>query len=326
MRKSKKNDKKFILKIKRASFFCLGLIFFLFPSQNFYSLVQLTPKSKITINLDNFVLPYPAYYPLKTGTSSPPLTTARSIVVMDVDSSVVIYNRNENLLVLPASTSKIMTALVALDYYPLEKVLVVGELDVLGQTMDLVPGEKIRVKDLLYGLLVSSANDAAVVLAQNYPGGVVGFVKAMNLKSRQLNLSRTYFANPTGLDSDKDGKILKDFSYTTSLDMARLAKAALKNPVFSEIVRTKQIVVKDTEGKRAHSLYNLNLLLGEEGVLGVKTGWTEEAGECLVTFVEKNGRRLIVVVLGSQDRFGETKKLINWVFENYQWVDISPSL
>ncbi|MGB9911364.1 MAG: D-alanyl-D-alanine carboxypeptidase family protein [Microgenomates group bacterium] len=319
----KKKEREFLLKIKRANLFLLGLFFFFFPSQNFYALIP-ENHNKTSIKEINFPIPPLFSYPVNQNKELPPKLTARSVVVMDKNSSVVLYSRNENLWVLPASTTKIMTALVALDYYPLEKVLTVGKIEALGQKMDLKEGEKITVLNLLYGLLVSSANDAALVLAQNYPGGVPGFVSAMNFKAKQLNLINTYFANPTGLDSDKEGKILLDYSYTTALDLARLTSWALNNSLFKKIVSTQKVTVTDISGKIVHPLYNLNLLLGsEEGVLGVKTGWTEEAGECLVTYVQRDNKEIIIVVLGSKDRFGETKKLINWVFNNFQWVDFT---
>jgi len=323
---SRKNNVKFILKVKRASLFCFGLVFFLFPGQNYYLVVQADYK-KIPTRWLNFELPPPSLYPVNfTGEKSPSLT-ARSAVVMDKNSSVVIYSKNENLWILPASTVKIMTALVALDYYQPEDILTVFEINDFGQTMKLVKGEKITVKNLLYGLLVASANDAALVLAQNYPGEQKAFVTAMNRKAAALNLGNTYFANPTGLDSDEEGKLLTDFSYTTALDLARLAAEAFKNPLFAQIVQTEKITVNDVSGRITHQLFNINQLLGKiDGLKGGKTGWTEEAGECLVAYTEKENQGIITVVLGSKDRFGETEKLIKWVFENYRWIDITPSI
>jgi D-alanyl-D-alanine carboxypeptidase (penicillin-binding protein 5/6) len=323
---SRKNNTKFILKIKRTSLFCFGLVFFLFPGQNYYLVVQSDYK-KVPTRWLNFELPSSSLYPVNFTGEKPPLLTARSVVVMDKNSSVVIYSKNENLWVLPASTVKIMTALVALDYYQPEDILMVGEVNDFGQTMKLKVGEKITVKNLLYGLLVASANDAALVLAQNYPGGEKAFITAMNRKAAALNLGNTYFANPTGLDSDKEGNLMTDFSYTTALDLARLAAEAFKNPLFSQIVQTEKITVTDVSGKISHQLFNINQLLGKiEGLKGGKTGWTQEAGECLVTYTEKENHGIITVVLGSKDRFGETEKLIKWVFENYRWIDITPSI
>lgn len=313
------------LKIKRAALFILGLNFFLFPGQNYYSVVQASWHTPQTRRI-NFEPPPVAFYPVDiTGVSAPNLT-AYSAVVKDNDSAVPLYGKNEKLPLLPASTVKIMTALVSLEHYRLDDVLTVEEVFNLGQGMKLVKGEKISVKNLLYGLLVASANDAATLLARGFPGAEKSFVDQMNQKAKDLHLDGTYFTNPTGLDTAKDGKLLKEYSHTTALDLARLTNWALKNPIFSEMVATKKILVTDISGSIKHELENVNILLGKiEGLKGVKTGWTEEAGECLVSYVERDNHKIITVVLGSTDRFGETTRLIDWAFANYQWQDIIPS-
>jgi len=248
-------------------------------------------------------------------------------VVVDRDSAALLTGRNENLRVLPASTVKVMTALVSLEYYHLDDVLVIGKMEKNGQEIGLIEGERITFRSLLYGLLVSSGNDVALVLARNYPGGVFNFVKAMNQKAEDLNLTHTYFANPTGLDSGPEGNILTDFSYTTALDLARLSAVALKNQFLVEIFSTPSIIITDVEGKINHQLNNINELLNQlPGMKGIKTGWTEEAGECLIGYTERENQGIITVVLGSQDRFGETSKLTNWVFDNFRWQEITPSI
>ena len=322
----KRKSKDFIIKIKRGFLFVFCLSFFLFPGQNWYVTVQATYQPSQTQKLD-FPLWSVANYPVNFTQTPPPSLTARSVAVVDKDSAVLIYGRNEKLQILPASTVKMMTALVALEHYQLSDVLTVGKLDKNGQDIKLLEGEKMTVKNLLYGLLVASANDAALVLAQNYPGGEINFVKAMNEKAQSLELKGTYFANPTGLDSDEEGKMLSDFSYTTALDLARLASFVLQNEKFLEITSTQSITISDVSGKIFHQLENINQLMGKfPGMKGLKTGWTEEAGECLVGYTERNGRGLITVIMGSQDRFGETIKLTNWVFDNFQWQEVSPSI
>ncbi len=321
----RKND-LLTLKIKRAFLFCFGLVFFFIPGQNWYATVQGTyqPPQTQGLNLPTVTIPP---YPVNFTQTSPPALTARSVAVVDKDSGILLYGRNENLQILPASTVKIMTALVALDHYQLDDILTVGQIDNNGQRIKLVEGEKMTVENLLYGLLVASGNDAALVLAENYPGGKANFVKAMNQKAQELNLTKTYFANPTGLDSDEKGKMFRDFSYTTAADLARLATFALKNETFLKIVSTQAITISDVEGKIFHQLENVNQLIGKlPGMRGMKTGYTEEAGECLVGYTERDGHGLITVVMGSQDRFGETEKLTNWVFDNFQWQEINPSI
>lgn len=312
------------LKIKRGFLFLFGFVFFLFPSNNWYSLIQANyqPPLTQTIDLD---LPLVVDYPNNFTNIQAPWITARSAVVIDRDSAVVLLAKNEQNQFLPASTIKLMTALVAKEHYDLNNVLVVEEINRLGQDMKLVGGEMMTVNNLLYGVLVSSANDAALVLAKNYPGGKQGFVKAMNDKAKELSLNKTYFANPTGIDIDENDNPLSNSSYSTSLDLARLASIVLKDPVLREMVNTREITVSDINGGFNHQLYNINELLHWlPGMKGVKTGWTEEAGECLVGYVERDNRGIITVVLGSQDRFGETARLIDWAFSNHQWEEVTP--
>lgn len=244
-----------------------------------------------------------------------PILSAQAVLAIDSVTGSTLYEKNPSGSLLPASTTKIVTALTAMDYYPQNLVLEVGKVKVDGQKMGLLEGEKIRVVDLLYGLLVFSANDAAEVLAANFPGGRDLFVTAMNLKARQLGVKDTFFTNPSGLDGNSQ--------VTTAWDLARISENAMQNSTFAKIVGTKQITVKSVDGKIAHRLSNINKLVGEvPGVLGVKTGWTENARENLVTYLERDGKKIMIVVLGSQDRFGETKELIDWIFANYQWKEV----
>lgn len=237
--------------------------------------------------------------------------TARAAYVLDISSGKVLFGKNHDEPMLPASTTKIATALVALDHYDLNQVITIGEVKVDGQKMDLVPGEEITVKNLLYGLLVFSANDAAEVLAQNYPGGRNVFIKSMNRLSSSIGLKKTHFTNPAGLD--------EYLHFSTAEDLATLATYAVQNPTFAEIVATSKLDVASLNGK-VHELVNINQLLGKvPGVLGVKTGWTINSGESLVTFVQRDDKKLMFSLLGSSDRFKETEELINWVFTNYSW-------
>jgi len=314
------------LKAKRIVFFLFGLALFFLPGQNFYLRLQTVwqPPQTQAVEID---FPAPAAYPVNFTHQPPPLLTARSVLVLDQDSAVVLYQKNAHSRLLPASTVKIMTALIALDHYQLDDVLTVQGINWEGQDIGLREGEKLSARSLLYGLLVASANDAAQVLAKNYPGGERAFVAAMNQKAQELNLTDTYFANPVGLDSDENGDLLADHSFTTTLDLARLTTYALRNPVFAQIVATPKIVISDVTGKIIHPLQNINQLLGRiRGIKGVKTGWTEEAGECLVSFIKRENKGVVIVVLGSQDRFGETARLAEWVFANHSWENLTPSI
>lgn len=246
-----------------------------------------------------------------------PILSAQSVMAVDLTSGVTLYEKDPNKALLPASTTKIVTALVAIDTYEPEQVLKVGKVAVDGQKMGLVINERIKFIDLLNGLLIYSANDAAEVLASNHPGGRDLFIALMNKKVKDLGLNNTHFSNPTGLDNGAQ--------YSTTRDLVVVAKYSMENPIFAEIVGTKEKVVKSVDDKFKHKLVNINKLLGDvDGVKGVKTGWTENARENLVVYVERNNRKVMTVVLGSSDRFGETKELIEWIFDNYEWEEVIP--
>lgn len=267
-------------------------------------------KSQIEIGLNPL--------PVLGASSTFPEFTAEGILAQDADSGVFLYEKNPDTRLYPASTTKIMTALVALDYYKSDDIIKVGRINAIGQSMRLVEGEEITFNSLLHALLMYSANDAAEALAQSYSGGRDAFINAMNQKAIELHLDNTHFANPSGLDEDGH--------YSTAKDMIRLSEIAMQNGYFAQIVGTKEMIVKSVDNKFVHYLKNINELLGTvDGVKGVKTGWTEGARENLITYIERNGRKVYIAILGSQDRFGETKKMINWIFGSYNWQDIQPS-
>jgi len=296
-----------LLWISAATFILLSVFILVFPKTPEF-LVDNTASEKIP-EVKTQILPV-----IAEGTSFP-LISAQAAVAVDLANRATLYEKNSSEKFLPASTTKIITALTAMDFYPQDLVIEVGKVRVEGQKMGLVEGEKIRVLDLLYGLLIYSANDAAEALAANFPGGRDLFITSMNLKAKQHGLADSYFTNPSGLDGSTQ--------VTTALDLVKISEAAMKNPTFAKIVGTRQLTVKSVDGAFSHRLTNINKLVGEvDGVLGVKTGWTEEARENLVTYMERDGRRIMIVVLGSQDRFGETKELIEWIFSNYEWKEV----
>jgi len=296
-----------LLWISAATFILLAASILAFP-KNQKLLVENSAFEKIP-EVKTQTLPV-----IAEGTSFP-LVSAQAAVAVDLTTGTTLYDKNSREKYLPASTTKIITAITALDFYPQDLVIEVGKVKVEGQKMGLVEGEKIRVIDLLYGLLMYSANDAAEVLAANFPGGRDLFIISMNLKAQQYGLVDSYFTNPSGLDGTTQ--------VTTALDLVKISEAAMKNPTFAKIVGTRELTVKSVDGLNAHRLTNINRLVGEvEGVLGVKTGWTEEARENLVTYLERDGKKIMIVVLGSQDRFGETKELIEWMFSSYEWKEV----
>jgi D-alanyl-D-alanine carboxypeptidase (penicillin-binding protein 5/6) len=289
---------------------CL-LLAILYPGHNYFQSLIIHPGPLIS-----YLLPAPSFlpYPQSDGTQVPP-TSARAIVVQDAVSKSMIFSRAADTTLLPASTTKIMTALVALDTWDnLDTIITVHNEDhAIGSTMNLVKGEQITIKNLLYGLLIPSGNDAALALADNFPGGYSAFIDSMNTHAKSLHLDHTTYKNPSGVE--QYGHV------TTARDLAVLAAVALQNSTLAQIVQTPSIVVTDTTGTITHSLKSTDELLGEiEGFKGLKTGWTTNAGECLVSYVERGDHKVIIVVLGSRDRFGDTRTLVDWTYNHHAWV------
>ena len=299
-----------LLLLSALSFFFIATSTLAITRLGFVAPKKEVSKTKVSQKDESISLPP---IPVLVNKSGSPEITASAALVVDLPSGVTLYEKNPDEVLLPASTTKIVTALVAMDYYHPNEVLAVGnEIAVDGQKMNLKVGEKISVSAILYGLLVYSANDAAEVLAENYPGGRASFVTAMNLKAKELYLENSSFYNPSGLDGV--GHV------TSARDLVRVSSVAMQNPLFREIVGTKETTVKSVDGKISHRLFNINELLGQvDGVLGVKTGWTENAQENLVTYVEREDKKVMIAILGSQDRFGETKQLIDWIWESFEW-------
>lgn len=254
--------------------------------------------------------------PVLAADVSFPALSAQGALAVDLDSGVNLYKKNPDTPLLPASTTKIITALVALDTYKLDQILTVGTgVAVDGQKMGLYTGEQLTFENLLNGLLVYSANDAAETLAQNYPGGYDAFISAMNQKAKDLSMTNTHFDNPVGLDTDDQ--------HTTARDLVRASEVAMRNLEFAKVVGTETVSFTDVTGETKYSFKNINELLGTvPGVVGIKTGWTENARENLVTYIKRDGHEVIIAVLGSQNRFGETRELIDWIFSNYQWNEV----
>jgi len=289
---------------------CL-LLAFLYPGQNALQRLVIHPGP-----IRSYALPSPVsvLYPQNDGTPSPHVS-ARAVIIQDVGSRTLMYAKSPDTLLLPASTTKIMTSLVALDAWSdLETVMTVKNEDrAIGQTIELERGEQMSLKNMLYGLLVHSGNDAALALADNFPLGYPAFVAAMNAKAKSLHLDHTVFKNPSGVE--QYGHV------TTARDLAILSGVAMENSLIREIVSTRSITITDVSGEISHNLVTTNELLGIlPGLKGLKTGWTENAGECLISYVERDGHPIIVVVLGSLDRFGNTATLVNWAYAHHRWI------
>ncbi len=239
-----------------------------------------------------------------------PEVTAQAAIVGDVTSGQILAEKNAHQRLAPASTTKIATALVALQRGQLEDQVTVHESALIeGARMGLSPGQVVTLEELLYGLLLRSGNDAAMAIAQHIGGSVDGFVEMMNQEAKELGLTDTHFANPHGLDAPDH--------YSSAYDLMVLARQALANPTFAEIVSTQQYTFR---GRR---LSNRNELLGNyPGADGVKTGTTPGAGECLVASATREGHQVLVVVLGSEDRYGDASILLDYYFDHYAWYPL----
>lgn len=238
-----------------------------------------------------------------------PQITAPSALVVDFETGLALYEKASDQARPPASTAKLMTALVVVDQVPLDDVVLISPAaaGVSGSRMGLSAGERLTVRELLHGLLIPSGNDAAVALAEHVAGTQADFVQMMNARASAMGLTSTSFANAHGLDAV--GQV------TSATDLAELARAALQDPTISEIVKTRSITIGGRQ------LQNTNELLGSySGANGVKTGTTDEAGECLVASVTRNGRTTLLVELGSTDRFGDARKLLDYTAEAFSWL------
>ena len=245
----------------------------------------------------------------------PPNSSARAILIKDLTSDSILYQKDAEVRVPIASTTKIATALVASAHFKPNSILVVGDsADIDGSSVGLQNGERLSFRSLLYGMLLNSGNDAAFTIAENYPGGVSAFVSAMNEEGKRMGLYNTNFQNPAGFDSPNH--------FSSATDLAKITQEAIKDSQLARIFATKSTEVASIDKRFTHKLTNLNKLLSSvTGVLGVKTGYTQAAKENLVTLVERDNHKVLLVVLGSNDRFGETINLIDWVFKNYRWIN-----
>ena len=222
--------------------------------------------------------------------------SAAAAVLMDADSGRLLYEKNGEKRMLIASTTKLMTALVALEQGGLQQeITVTGGHMAEGSSMYLRPGEKLTLETLLYGLLLSSGNDAALAVTECM-GGAVPFVARMNEKAAELGMENTHFANPNGLDDEAH--------YSTAEDMAKLAAAAMDDPVLRRVASTR------TARIGGRTLTNHNKLLSRvEGCVGLKTGYTRAAGRTLVSCAERDGVRLVAVTLQDGDDWNDHASL-----------------
>lgn len=240
---------------------------------------------------------------------------ARAYIALDADSKVVLSEKNSEVIMPMASTTKILTTLVALNHGDLNKTIEISKkaASIRGSTAGYRAGEKVTLKELLFGLMTRSGNDAAIAIGEGISGSVEEFVKLMNKYAMSLGLIDSHFHSPHGLDSPDH--------YSTAYDLAVLTAEAIKYPLFREIVGIKDV----DAGKYGftRSYHNINKILWQlSGANGVKTGYTGGAGKCLVTSVDIKGHNVIIVVLNCPGRWKETIKISDYVKENYEYEKV----
>ncbi|CEP66821.1 Peptidase S11, D-alanyl-D-alanine carboxypeptidase A [Moorella glycerini] len=239
-----------------------------------------------------------------------PYLTAPAVVLMEAGTGQVLYEHGAREERPPASTTKIMTAILALELGRLDTPVKVSKYAATtpGASIYLTTGEVVKLGDLVKGALLNSGNDATVAIAESLAGTEEDFAWLMNRKARQLGANHTHFKNPHGLPDPGH--------YTTAYDLALMTRYALGNPVFRRLVATQEDQIPAPDGVRY--LYNTNRLLGSyPGADGVKTGTTNAAGQCLVASATRGGRQLIAVVLGSSDRYADARALLDYGFNGF---------
>ena len=241
--------------------------------------------------------------------------SATAYYVWDVASQTVLAEKNATEKLPLASTAKLLTAMVALDVFQTDQQFTITSQDLWENQLGLQVGEVYSRDDLLAALLVSSSNEAAYSLARQHPQGLDGFVQAMNDKAQAIGLSNTKLQNPAGFDHPDQ--------FSTAIDLSRLAQAALTYPDIARLVATPIIDITPQPNRRLISLRSTNALLTQDPTaLGIKTGTTPLAKEVLISQFNRNGHQIEVVVLGSQQRYVDTQSLLDWVLNEYVWVEL----
>ncbi|MHB1154259.1 MAG: D-alanyl-D-alanine carboxypeptidase family protein [Eubacteriales bacterium] len=241
--------------------------------------------------------------------------SAKCAVLIEAENGTVFYSKNSEKVCAMASTTKIMTAVIALEYADISKTVSVSRdaVGVIGSSVYLQEGEKITLENLLYAMLLESANDAAAAIAIEVAQSVDAFASLMNLKAAELGLTDTNFTNPHGLYDERH--------FTSAKSLALIAAYALKNEVFRTIVSTQKRLIPIDINEGSRLLVNHNKMLKiYDGAIGVKTGYTIKSGRCLVSAAERNGLTLIAVTLNAPDDWNDHMIMLNYGFNNYERV------
>ena len=262
-----------------------------------------------------------AAFPERAEAASLSGISAQGFVVMDAATDTVLYEHNAQKIMSMASTTKIMTGLLALERLNPDEIVTIREEMVMveGTSMGLLPGDALSVRGILTGLLLASGNDAANTLAIHMAGSLPDFALLMNQKAREIGMKNTSFVTPSGLDHDNH--------YTTACDMALLASYAMKNPTFEDIVSSKKEKVVFQNPSKTVTYANHNRLLSTvDGAVGVKTGFTQKSGRCLVSAARRNGALLVAVTLKASSDWDDHKKLYEYGFTQVGEVPLDTSI
>jgi len=242
-----------------------------------------------------------------------PKITAKSAIFLDSKDGTILYSKNINEKLPIASLAKVMTVLISLEHKKMEDDFTISKraTEMEPDEMILLPEETLTLKELLYGIFLVSANDAAEVLAESVTGNRDEFIKLMNKKAKQLGMENSYFANPTGLDEDDNN------SFSSAYDLAILARFLIHHyPEVVEISKTPYIFIPETESHQSYEMWSgINLLTTYPGVVGFKTGYTPDAGLTLITLARIDGHEVIGVLLGSEARRDEARELLDYSFK-----------
>lgn len=249
------------------------------------------------------------------GPMNAPILTAEAGILVDAASGAILYEKNADQRRAPASLTKIVTALTAVRHAPLDSTVTATDNSLTEPVViGLTPGDTLSLRDALYGLLLPSGNDVALAIAESVGGGSIErFVGWMNEEAARLGLSNTHFANPEGFDGPDH--------YSTARDLAQASRALLAHPELATIVTTAHYVV---EGEtKQWEFYNSNPLLGQyEGVDGIKTGLTDNAGRCLALSATLGGHRVVAVILHSESIADDGRLLLDYAVANFTWVPV----
>ena len=286
----------------------LGLLFFLNNYKGYDELISPMLKQEKVLGINQW---FPKN--ILDSQETAPKITAKSAIFLDSKDGTILYSKNINEKLPIASLAKVMTVLISLEHKKMEDDFTISKraTEMEPDEMILLPEETLTLKELLYGIFLVSANDAAEVLAESVTGNRDEFIKLMNKKAKQLGMENSYFANPTGLDEDDNN------SFSNAYDLAILARFLIHHyPEVVEISKTPYIFIPETESHQSYEMWSgINLLTTYPGVVGFKTGYTPDAGLTLITLARIDGHEVIGVLLGSEARRDEARELLDYSFK-----------